>query len=419
MTRHNYQYSLVCIGLASLVTTQPAFSYDLTRATESALSSHPLIQSKIADSDAADKNLKGAAWQMAPTVTYSNGKNAYGNVATTTRIQLPLFSGGQTVGSIRESSFRRDGSYADILAAEQTVLSKVVDSYMDLNKSISKVEIANSNLSEHERLYQMIIRRHKAGVSSLNDVTTAEMRLQQALAEVEQYRSLYLTSRSLLEELTSETIPEQEKIIPPKTKDLGIKNLSDAISLALEFSPEITSQRAKASAADAHITVQRSALLPQVSLRHDIYAGQVFGKDRVTYVNIDYQLNSGISSVYALGSSASQYQSAVNMVDATQKDVLNTLKRDWNQYQFGAQQVNLIGKQFKASKDVMDSFLRQYVVGKKSWIEVLNAQREMAQAEYTLVDAQSNYQQSKLHVAITTGILTRSNMSLLTETASK
>jgi len=37
---------------------------------------------------------------------------------------------------------------------------------------------------------------------------------------------------------------------------------------------------------------------------------------------------------------------------------------------------------------VFDSFVRQFAVGRKSWVDVLNAQRESSSARYALADAE-------------------------------
>jgi adhesin transport system outer membrane protein len=40
----------------------------------------------------------------------------------------------------------------------------------------------------------------------------------------------------------------------------------------------------------------------------------------------------------------------------------------------------------ESTSDVVASYLRQYTVGRKSWLDVLNAQRELVQAKYALVE---------------------------------
>jgi adhesin transport system outer membrane protein len=44
-----------------------------------------------------------------------------------------------------------------------------------------------------------------------------------------------------------------------------------------------------------------------------------------------------------------------------------------------------------ATTSVVESYLRQYAVGKKSWLDVLNAQRESTQARNTLVEYEILY----------------------------
>jgi len=44
-----------------------------------------------------------------------------------------------------------------------------------------------------------------------------------------------------------------------------------------------------------------------------------------------------------------------------------------------------------ATSSVVESYLRQYAVGKKSWLDVLNAQRESTQARNTLVEYEILY----------------------------
>jgi adhesin transport system outer membrane protein len=52
---------------------------------------------------------------------------------------------------------------------------------------------------------------------------------------------------------------------------------------------------------------------------------------------------------------------------------------------------------------VVASYLRQYQVGRRNWVEVLNAQREMAQAAYGLIDLEVGLQQSQVRLMLLSG----------------
>ena len=68
-----------------------------------------------------------------------------------------------------------------------------------------------------------------------------------------------------------------------------------------------------------------------------------------------------------------------------------------------AQQVEPARLLVAATEDVVASYLRQYQIGKKNWLDVLNALRESAQAHYSAVDVASSTQSLQLRLMLLTG----------------
>jgi adhesin transport system outer membrane protein len=68
-----------------------------------------------------------------------------------------------------------------------------------------------------------------------------------------------------------------------------------------------------------------------------------------------------------------------------------------------AQQVEPARLLVTATEDVVASYLRQYQIGKKNWLDVLNALRESAQAHYSAVDVASSTQSLQLRLMLLTG----------------
>ena len=52
---------------------------------------------------------------------------------------------------------------------------------------------------------------------------------------------------------------------------------------------------------------------------------------------------------------------------------------------------------------VFDSYARQYVAGRKGWIDVLNAVREISQSQFALADAEALLRSSGLRLWLLTG----------------
>jgi adhesin transport system outer membrane protein len=56
--------------------------------------------------------------------------------------------------------------------------------------------------------------------------------------------------------------------------------------------------------------------------------------------------------------------------------------------------------------EIVDSYLRQYQVGRKNWLDVMNAQREKTQALYSLADTRFGLQLAQVRLMILTGDVT-------------
>jgi adhesin transport system outer membrane protein len=66
--------------------------------------------------------------------------------------------------------------------------------------------------------------------------------------------------------------------------------------------------------------------------------------------------------------------------------LLLQVRSAWAEWTAQQQQLDPVRKIARASDEVVASYLRQYQVGRKTWLDVLNAQRESTQARYSLAD---------------------------------
>jgi adhesin transport system outer membrane protein len=150
--------------------------------------------------------------------------------------------------------------------------------------------------------------------------------------------------------------------------------------------------------------VRRSQTLPQSSLRHErTQGGQV--PSTATYIAIDYQTGAGLASLALVREAEARYQSALADLEITRRNTVEAISADWADLVSLHAQSTDLSTQVEAQAQVQASYLRQYVVGRKNWIELLNAQRELTQARYALADTQWGVLRSHLRLQISTGAL--------------
>ena len=155
--------------------------------------------------------------------------------------------------------------------------------------------------------------------------------------------------------------------------------------------------------------MQRGTALPQVSLRYERAFGGVVKDDRV-YVALGFQSGAGLSSLAVVREAAARREAARSAREAGLREVIEAVSNDWAEFESLQVQSESLRTQVVSTAQVYDSFVRQFAVGRKSWIDVLNAQREASAARYVLADVEWGAVGAAVRLQILTGELTTESM---------
>jgi len=91
--------------------------------------------------------------------------------------------------------------------------------------------------------------------------------------------------------------------------------------------------------------------------------------------------------------------------DAAQRDLQAQIAVDWDDWQFARQRLQTAEQSRSMSAEVFESYTRQYTTGRKTWIDVLNAVREVTQADFQMADAQAQVVAAALRLRLRSGAL--------------
>ena len=389
-----FKFSL-CLVFSSVSTgllSDEHSTLSVDQALAFALETHPLIRSAESQFRAAQSELNGARWSRFPTVSIG-AQGSSGDVQQdTTTVDLPLWAGGRINAEIDLAKSRRDGTWYAVSDAQQTVMLETVSIFFEYFKSEKKLSIAIENVDEHQRLYEIIERRVEANTSPEVDAMLALARLQSAMSAEIQSKNRRNISESSLELLIDKPVASVQVLRQPEKLVIGV---DQAVSRAISVSPKVAMVQAEAAGFDASISSARSALYPQVSLGFqygETHGGSLDGQvDKQTFLSVQFQPGVGLSVASSVTAAKQRKQSALDTLEAEKRDLSRQIKSAWNEYASVSIQLEPSKKLVEATNSVVDSYLRQYAVGKKSWLDVLNAQREATQARNTLVDFEVLY----------------------------
>jgi adhesin transport system outer membrane protein len=357
-----------------------------------AIKSHPLISSAKSQYRAAKSELSASRWSRFPTVAAGSQETADNVKQDTSTVSLPLWAGGKINADIDLAKSRRDSALSGVSEAYQAVILESIGAFFEYFKAEKKLQIANQNVDEHQRLYEIIQRRVAAATSPDVDTMLALARLQYARSAQIQSKSIRSISKSSLELLTGVPVNGVQVSKNIESLNLGIE---EAVSIGISVSPKIARVEFEAVGLDATIKSARSALFPQVSLGYEYGKTQGGALDgqltEESFVSIQFQPGAGLSVASNVSAAQQRKQSALDTLEAEKRELRLQIKSAWNEYTSVSFQLEPSKTLVEATNSVVESYLRQYAVGKKSWLDVLNAQRESTQAKNTLVDYEVLY----------------------------
>lgn len=406
---------LVCFGFFSLTVVaenhESGNALSVDDALILALDSHPLILSAEAQYRAAKSDLSVARWSRFPTVGASGQESTTDTRQESTTATMPLWLGGRINAEIDLAKSQRDSSSYGISEAKQTVMLEAVGLFFDHLKAEKKLHIADDNVIQHQRLFDIIERRVKASTSPDVDNMLALARLQYAKSAQIQAKSSLDISRSSLELLVRQPVAAVQGVSHAQPLDLS---LQQTVSLGLQVSPRVSRIAAEATGLDAGIKSAKSALYPQVSLGYEKRYGELLNGqvEEESFVSVQFTPGAGLSVASSISAAKQRKQSALDNLEAEKRQLRRQINATWSEYTAASFQLAPSRELVRATSSVVDSYLRQYAVGKKSWLDVLNAQRESTQAKNTLVDYEMFYLTSLYRLRI---LINQINPKLLGE----
>ena len=376
----------------------------INQALSTALEFHPLILSRRGDYEASRSDLDAARWSRFPSISSAAQTALDGLDQTSAGIIQPIWSGGRLSGQVESALARSKMALADVDDARQIVLTDTANSFLELTRALIKKDIAQSNVVEHQRLFEIIQRRALAATSPDVDVQLADARLSYAKSQELQVASSKQIARSQLEQLIG---IEVHDIKLPSEPKMAIELLSELENAAIAYSPTLRQLRSKSNNLKAEVKVASSVLYPQVSLGYERQFGELlFAQEREQiFLSVEFQPGAGMSARALTSAANSRLKANHNEIEAAERELRRQVQIAWQEREAARGQLLPSRRLVSATKEVVESYLRQYTVGRKSWLDVLNAQREFVQAEFTLSDYRVLLLNSSYRLQILSGSL--------------
>lgn len=294
-----------------------------------------------------------------------------------------LFTGWRRQGQSRLARAQVDGAREDLRGREQSVLLGAVDAYLGVLRDQEIVRLREEHVRDLTRLLSGTRRRLEVGEVSRTDVAQAQTRLAGARASLAQSRADLDASRARYIGIIGQT---PENLSPVGALPQTPHTLDAALRLAEATHPSIGRARSDERAARAQVTIERSALLPQVSVvgraeeNHDLSSGESRREGTSAVAQFSMPLFEGGYARSRTRQSRINVDRAQARTEAQRREVIASVSSAWSSLAASRDVLDAANEQVEASALAVEGAERERGLGLRSTLDVLNAQEEARNA---------------------------------------
>lgn len=360
--------------------------WTLDALVETAVAAHPEVAARRAEIDAAQAGVESARWQFYPTPSVQMDQHE-GRRATVLRLQQPLWTGGRLSADLEAAQGRSRVAQGSLAETRLDLALRVTDAYGTFLSARWRAEAAAAGVERLKALALSLSRRVEAGVSPAVDGDLLQARMAQIRADLELARASERAALERLRQLTGLALEPQGLAAPAATP--GPVATDGLVERALAAHPALRRNEAEIELARSQVEQAKSALWPSVSLRGEHQDGAIPGSlpaGRRLYLSLQYTPGAGLAAGSQIRAAEARAAALKETREAIRRDVAARVAAQIEEHAAALERTRDADTGLAATTEVMESYTRLFLAGKRGWLDVLNAARELIQSEQFLAE---------------------------------
>ena len=407
--RFSFAERLNILRLATLllffVSSNPCFAdRGLEAALKSTLFNHPSILGKEAEVSARNHEIASIHGQKLPSVSIDasaqQAVQAYANL----QVKQPLFTFGKISAELQLAKAKSEVEQAELFHLKRKLLEQTSTAYLNILIAFNNKTVAEDYVFSLEKLRDKVKRREAGQLATKAEVVLIEARLVQAKAQLSRQNSELARLENELLMLTQQPIDCTIKI---NKNWFAYSDLNKLKTEILTQSSEVIVKSKMLELAQAERLMQAKADRPTVYLKANKSLSGA-GRSKAPTVGIFLETDfNGFGKIKK--GRVDAYQARV---DASFQDINSTKIKivgrvtELISSRDQSKQLSLeLQKSVDAIATLLASYERQYQVGNKSWLDLVNMHREYYEQKLQLNLANKDWMNSALILSALSGDL--------------
>jgi len=379
---------------------------------------HPQIKASRYSADALIQDVVAVQRRRWPIVTAAvESDTAEKNTAPSQYLQLDytIWDAGRLEAQIEEAGATANSGEVSIQVERQRIFLETASHWQAYTGALQRVSIAK-NINEHLVKYQaMMQRRVSAEVSPPIDLQLVDSRLLQNTVDLMQAEASAKVALGKLVKVSGLSLDEINPILnrelPNEESMLKVSQcaVDQCWMGSLAAHPTVRRATLEYKAAEMRLRAKEAETKPNAYIKVvqpvDVGSGRANENlmQSSIFVGLRFNSGSGIEAAAQSRSLGMRLASAHEAIDLAKQEIALSFEADAAEFLNSKARVNVQKAAVRNSKEVLDSYTAQFVAARKTWLDLLNAVRDLSQSRLALADAQVNMASSYYRLRIRLG----------------
>jgi adhesin transport system outer membrane protein len=386
----------------------------LNEAVVIALDQYPAILAAQARAQAADADIQRAQGAHYPQVSWQGTQSNYNTTGISNAwVQSPvvnfnIWAGGKIEADVDRSRALADASVQQQRITRDEVALLLIEGYLDWARGLDLVKLASQNVAAHDKILKNIVQVVQVDQGRRIDQDQAKVRFDNAMLSLQQREAELAVAKQRLHRMLQGKLPDSPT---------GLDGLPASMPLSPEQAlldihdkhPAIAQQQAQIAAAKAATIAARAQHMPTVNLSYGKQVNQGTAQnDYVTQLSVSIPIYSGGSASAAIQQVSYQLQAAEFSLTELRLTLRERLLASWSDWISAKNRSQLGRQQVKTGEALVDGYFKQFQVGRRSLLDLLNIQADSYSYQTNAIIAAFDERVSRARVQAAQGKLAAS-----------
>lgn len=386
---------------------QAAESFSIADAINQAVKTNPGVGEASANRRATEAELRQSQGVLLPQIRLQantgpemlnrdvlpapagNGAYVNGREASVTVRQL-VFDGFSSVNEIWRQAARVDAAAFRVLERTELIALDAAEAYVDMTRYLRLVGLAEQNLKVHRELRANVRARFSGGRAGEGDMQQAEERVAAAEAVLSDFRLSLDFARAKFRKTVG--LEPFNLRFPGRLPDMP-RSKNESLDVAFKFNPTIRAAGADVDAAKRAFDSTAGAFVPNVALE----GRALRGKDSITYPGNRDEVSGKVVvswDIFRGGQDSwKRVEAGERMIEQQQRharlqrDALESLDKAWAARTITTERLASLSREVEAARKTFIAYNKEYELGQRTLIDLLNSQNQYFNANVSLVSA--------------------------------